>query len=129
MQISYWEIVGISIGALLTLWGLFHQLIVGGAITMFRNISENEARLFVMSWVAQGAFMSFLGILPVAMLFLFPIFSSETHTVFLICSFGLFILSGHIFFTGINTHLKPIRISAFIQLAYGIYLLAAVLFT
>jgi len=129
MTFNALEIVGLILGSVMACWGLFHQLIVGGAITMFRNISESEARLFIMSWVAQGAFMSFMGILPVAMILLHGIYNPGIHTVFMTCGIAALILSGHVFLTGFTTHLKPIQVGALIEAAYGLYLVIVVLFT
>ena len=77
------KILGISLGTLLAAWGMFHQLIVGGAVMVAKHHhpDEKEARLFVMAWVAQGGFMAFLGLVPATMLFLYGVNTPPVHTV------------------------------------------------
>ncbi len=126
---GFLEILGIAGGVILAGWGLFHQLIVGGAVTMVRVPDEKEARLFVMSWVAQGAFMTFAGILPGTMIFLHGIFSGPAHTVFAITGTGLFFLSGHVFLSGYKTHIRPVQIGAVLEVLYAVILFLLVVFT
>lgn len=128
MALEIASYIGIALGVILAAWGLFHQLVVGGAVTAFRNISETEARLFIMGWVAQGAFMSFTGFLPAALLLFFGPFSAPVHTTLLLSSLALILLSAHVFLTGFHTHFKPIRIGAVLQMIYGVYLLVFLLF-
>lgn len=122
------NIVGIVLGFFLACWGLFHQLIVGGAATMFKDISENEARLFVMSWVAQGGFMTFAGLAPAVMLLLHGPYTEGVQTICILSGIALVLLSVHVFATGFKSHLKPIRIGAVLELTYGVYLLGYVLY-
>jgi hypothetical protein len=115
--------IGVALGASLAAWGFFHQLIVGGAVTLLKNVEDQSARLMVMSWVAQGAFMSFLGILPASLLLIYGLLAAAIKTVLFICSCALLFLAGHVIATGYGTHIKPIRIGAFLELIYGFYLL------
>lgn len=103
---------------------MFHQLIVGGAVMVAKHHhpDEKEARLFVMAWVAQGGFMTFLGLLPAAMLFLYGVHATAVHTALAMSALALILLSLHVFLTGFATHIKPIRIGAVLELAYGILL-------
>ncbi|MCE9596884.1 MAG: hypothetical protein K8S54_02865 [Spirochaetia bacterium] len=113
---------GIFLGVILAGWGVFHQLIVGAAASLMKHPDDNEGKLFVMSWVAQGGFMTFLGIVPATMLFLYGISPPAVHTVLTLSALALLLLSGHVFLTGISTHLKPIQIGAVLELIYGVFL-------
>ncbi|MBX7058429.1 MAG: hypothetical protein K1X75_10225 [Leptospirales bacterium] len=117
----------VALGAIVAGWGLFHQLIVGGAVTAFRNISENEARLFIMGWVAHGAFISLAGILPVILVLFYGALAAPVQTTLLLCAVATLFLSLHVFLSGFSTHFKPIRIGAVLNLVYGLFLLAFVL--
>ena len=121
--------IGIILGFGLAGWGLFHQLIVGGSISLFPGLSDRGARVLVMGWVAQGAFMSFLGVLSAVMMLLHDVFTPEVHTVLIMSGIAMLFLAGHVYVTGFKTHMKPIRIGAVLELVYGAYLLMLVVLT
>lgn len=121
------EIVGVVMGVVLAGWGLFHQLIVGGAATIFKNVTEKEARLFVMSWVAQGAFMTFVGIVCAVLLLFFGVLSGPVQIVLILSGVAMILLSAHVFVTGYSTHIGPIRTGAVLELIYGAYLITIAL--
>ena len=123
------EALVIVCGVVLAAWGLFHQLIVGAAVTMYRDLDESASRIMVMTWVAQGAFMSFSGILSTLLVFFHGLRSDAVQTTLVLCSAGMLFLSGHVFISGYRAHLKPIRMGAIISGTYGIVLLIVVLFT
>ena len=125
--VSVLEVLGIVIGLVLALWGLFHQLIVGSAVSLFSNTGSAELRIVVMSWVVQGAFLSFCGILPAVLLFFHGISSAAVQTALLLSGTALIFLSIHIYISDIKEHLRPLRIGAFLQLFYGIYLIIFVI--
>ena len=118
------ENLAISLGVILASWGLFHMLIVGGAVTIFKNIEENEARILIMGWVAQGGFMAFLGIVPPLLLWLFGMHQEIVRVMMALCGASLLLLATHVFASGYSTHIKPIRIGAILMLTYGIFLVA-----
>ncbi len=125
-MIQILEILGIVAGSTLAAWGLFHQLIVGAAATMFKDMSEKEARLFVMTWVAQGAFMSFTGILTAVLLFFYGLQSGPVQITLLLTGMAMILLSGHVLVTGYRTHVGPIRTGAVLEMIFGIVCLVAV---
>lgn len=127
MTVHVLEILGILTGIVLAAWGLFHQLIVGAAATMFKNMSENEARLFVMTWVSQGAFMSFTGLVGAVLLFFYGLQSAPVQIVLLLSGLAMLLLSGHVFVTGYRTHVGPIRTGAVLELIFGVVCLVSVL--
>lgn len=125
--LSILEKLGIVLGLVLAFWGLFHQLIVGSAASMFKGLGSTELRIVVMSWVAQGAFLSFCGVLSSVLLFFHGLNSAAVQTALLLCGTALIFLSIHIYISGIKKHLRPLRIGAFLQLFYGIYLLVLII--
>ncbi len=125
--IYIFEIVGIILGLLLALLGLFHQLIVGGAVSMIKDSGAVEARIFIMTWVSQGAFMSFCGLLPAVLLFFYGAMLQSVQTVMLLTGVALILLSIHVFVSGFKSHIKPVQLGAVIQLFYGFYLLSFVI--
>ena len=128
MDIQIITIAGILIGLILAGWGLFHQLIVGAAVTLIKNISEESARIVIMSWVAQGAFMSFTGIISSSMLFLHGVYSDAVQTTMVLCGISMLLLSLHVMASGYKTHIKPIRIGAALEFIYGLSMLTIVMY-
>lgn len=122
------EILIIILGLGFAGWGLFHQLIVGGAVTMYRELDDSASRIMVMSWVAQGAFMSFLGALSSVLVFFHGLRSDAVQTTLAMSSAALLFLAGHVFVSGYAAHLKPIRIGAVLSAGFGLLLLGSVLF-
>jgi hypothetical protein len=112
-------------GIVLASWGLFHMLIVGGAVTIFKNIEESEARIFMMGWVAQGGFLSFLGLTPPLLVWLFGMHQEIVRTTMGLCGVTLLMLSAHVYISGYSTHIKPIRIGTLLTTVYGFFLLLA----
>lgn len=119
-MIQILEILCILAGSVLAAWGLFHQLIVGAAATMFKDMSEKEARLFLMLWVSQGAFMTFVGVLNAVLIFFYGLLSHPVQISLLLTGVAMLLLSGHIVLTGYRTHVGPIRTGAIIQLSFGV---------
>ncbi len=102
-------------GVLLGMWGLFHQLIVGGAVTMNSDSDERSARLFLMSWVAHGAYLSLAGFLPVALLVFHEPYDPAVLTTSIILAFALTLLSIHVAVTTIRYFITPVWIGFVLQ--------------
>lgn len=107
---------------------MFHQMIVGAAVTMFEDLSEVEARLFIMSWVAQGAFMTFTGVLLSITLFFHGLMAPAAKTTLLITSISLLLLGCHVLLSGYKTTIRPVRIGAWLEILNGLFILIAVIF-
>ena len=121
------DLVGAGVGLVLAFWGFFHQLIVGGAATTFQHLEEKQARLIVMTWVAQGAFMSYVGLMTAALLFFFGSATPAVMTALLMTGIALVLLAAHVFVTGYSTFMGPIRTGAVLELTLGVYLLVLIL--
>lgn len=91
-----------------------------------KNAEEPEARLFVMSWVAQGALMTFCGLLPIALYFLHDLHGAVSRTVLLLGGLAMLLLSLHVILTGYRTHIRPVRIGAVLELLYGLIVLSSI---
>ncbi len=126
-MIQLLEILCIVAGAVIAAWGLFHQLIVGAAATMFKDMSETEARRVLMRWGAQGAFMSFVGVQTAVLVFFYGLLSHPVQITLLLTSVAMLLLSGHIVLTGYRTHEGPIRTGAIVQLSFGVICLVTAL--
>mgnify|MGYP001312148773 CR=1 FL=1 len=109
-------------GILLGMWGLFHQLIVGGAVTMDPDIDERTVRLFLMSWITQGAYLSLTGFLPVVLLVFYQPYDEAVLTTCLVVAIALLILSLHVFATSRKFFITPITIGLTLQTIHSLIL-------
>ena len=121
------EGLGIALGLVLAFLGLFHQIIVGAAASMFSGLEGKEIRLVAMSWIAHGAFLSFCGILPAVLLFFHGLNSGAAQTSLLLNGAALIFLSIHVFISKLKGSLRPLKIEAYLQLLYGAYLVLLVI--
>ena len=117
------EFTGIALGIVTALWGFYHQLIVGSTASLFTKNSAREVRMFVMSWTAQGSFISFCGLLPASLLFFHGAMFGAVQTALLLSGAALILLSVHAFIIDFKQHILPIRLGAVLQFVYGLYLI------
>ena len=110
----------IGTGILLACWGLFHQLIVGGAVAMLGNPDEKEARIVIMAWVAQGAFMTFCGLLPFIFFVLYGFDHPAYLTASLLAGLAMSVLAVHVAVVGFATLVRPVQIGAVLEAVFGI---------
>ncbi|MBE7410725.1 MAG: hypothetical protein L6Q54_08265 [Leptospiraceae bacterium] len=118
MSVSVLEILMISVGVVLGLWGIIHQLIVGGIVSLFLQGTKLQLRLVVLGWVGYGAFISFVGILTAVMVGMYGLNSPATRTVLFITVGAMTLFTGHTLISGLKIFPKPIRISFAIESLY-----------
>ncbi|MCB1171091.1 MAG: hypothetical protein KDK25_12180 [Leptospiraceae bacterium] len=109
----------IGTGILLACWGLFHQLIVGGAVAMLGNPEEKEARIVIMAWVAQGAFMTFCGLIPLIFFVFYGYEAPAYLTATLMAGLAMGILAVHVAVVGFATLVRPVQIGAVLEAVFG----------
>ncbi len=125
-ELKFYEMMIIILGTLMGCWGLFHQLIVGGVASLYR-ISGNEGKIIVLSWIAHGGYISFLGFLPALQIFLHGIHSPEVISMLIILEIALFLLIVHSFISGFKTHPRPVKIGIYLKILFFLNILAALL--
>lgn len=131
MEFTAFEITLIVLSLAYAVHGLIHQLVVGGAISIYPGMNEKQTRLILMSWIATGAFMSFLGFIPAILIFFFHAYSPVMKSLLLLETIALLFLGIHIYLSGHSTHPKPVRIgmimSFVLAIAFGSFLVTGML--
>lgn len=112
----------ITLGIILALLGLFHQLIVGGVVTRLVDSEEKDLRLYMMSWISHGAYLLLSGILGVILLTFHSPWDSSLKTSLFILSFANLFLSIHIAFSALKTQITIITLEFFFSLIFSIFL-------
>lgn len=109
--------------AVTALWGLFHQFIVGGALSAVRNCDDRSARLLLTTWIAQGAFLTLCGALPLILLLLHGL-TDAVRLMLLLVGLALTLLSAHVAVIGLRRALPPVRLGWVLQSVHAVLLLA-----
>ncbi|EQA36830.1 hypothetical protein LEP1GSC047_3086 [Leptospira inadai serovar Lyme str. 10] len=104
--------------------GFIHQLIVGGAISVFQHPDERQSRLILMIWIATGGFMSFLGLLPTTLLLLFGPEPAPVKAALWTNFIALGFLAFHSIICGLKQLPKPLRVGFYFTLAFAVAHLA-----
>ncbi len=118
----------IVLGIIITLLGLFHQIIVGGVVTRLLDSEEKDLRLYVMSWISHGAYLSFGGILGVILLVFHSPFDASLKTSIFILGFGMLFFSIHIGVSALKNQIMIITLEFLFSLFYSLSLFAFYLF-
>ncbi len=100
--------------------GFLHQLIVGGAISVFQHPDERQSRLILMIWITTGGFMSFLGLLPSVLLLLYGAEPEPVRAVLWMNTIALGFLGVHYILCGIRQLPKPLRMGFYFTIFYAI---------
>ncbi|GIX42336.1 MAG: hypothetical protein KatS3mg129_2069 [Leptospiraceae bacterium] len=110
----------IFIGILIAGLGIFHQLIVGGIVTRLIEAEEKDLRLYLMSWITHGAYVTLCGILPVVLLIFYPSYDASVLTTLFILAIAMTILVIHIGITGLKYKIIPITLEFISLTIYSI---------
>ena len=108
--------LGLIIGGI----GIFHQLIVGGIVTRLTESDEKDIRLYLMSWITHGAYISLCGILPAILLIFYPYYEPSLFTTLFILAIAIVILIFHIGITGLKYKVIPITLEFILLIPYSI---------
>ncbi|WP_367897714.1 hypothetical protein AB3N61_12205 [Leptospira sp. WS58.C1] len=100
--------------------GFLHQLVVGGAISVFQHPDERQSRMILMVWIATGGFMSFLGLLPTVLLLLYGADSEPVKAVLWTNTLALCFLAVHFVLCGVIKLPRPLRIGFYFTISYAV---------
>ena len=109
--------------AIIIIWGVAHIIPTGNVVAGFGDISEDNRRIIMMEWLAEGFTLCFLGIL-VLILTLFGYSTTEAGKVAVRCVVGMLLVMAVItLLTGARTKVIPIKICPVIKTAAATLLL------
>jgi hypothetical protein len=110
----------IALGLIIGSLGIFHQLIVGGIVTRLTEGDEKDIRLYLMTWITHGAYVSLCGILPAILLISYPYYEASLFTTLFILGIAIVILIIHIGITGLKYKIIPITLEFIVLIPYSI---------
>ena len=109
--------------AIIFLWGIGHIIPTKSVANGFGQISEDNKRIIVMEWIAEGLTLCFIGTL----VFLVTIFGGPlnpvSRIVFRSCCVMLLIMATLTLNTGAKTSIKPIKICPYVKTSVALLFL------
>ena len=109
-------------------WGIAHVAPTRGVVAGFGAISDDNRRIILMEWAAEGLTLAFIGLL---VLLITAIHGSEdpvSLSVYRISGAMLLLMAGWTLLTGARTSIVPIKICPVVKTAVAmLFLVASVL--
>ncbi len=112
--------VSIIFDIIVLAFGIFHQLIVGGVITRLKDCDERDLRLYLMSWISHGSYITFLGVISLVFLLFYSDIMLNTRIFYLVLALSSLIFSIHIGITSFKYDIPPIKIEFFLLIFYSL---------
>ena len=108
---------------LIILWGVAHIIPTKSVVSGFGEISDDNRRIIVMEWVAEGVTLCFIGLLVLLVTVLIGAQNPMSVLVYRICAGMLIVMAIWTSLTGARTSIIPIRICPFVKAAVAILLI------
>ena len=109
--------------AIIFFWGIGHIIPTKSVAHGFGQISEDNKRIIVMEWAAEGLTLCFIGVLVFLVTILAGPQNPVSRIVFRSCSIMLLVLAALTLNTGAKTSIKPIKICPYVKTAVAILFL------
>ena len=103
-----------------TMWGIAHVVPTKSVVNGFRPISEDNRRIIIMEWVAEGLTLCFIGLLVLFITVWGGSLNSVSILVYRISALMLVVVAGLSLFTGARTSIIPIKICPLVKTAVAI---------
>ncbi len=114
--------------ALIILWGVAHIVPTKSVVSGFGEISDDNRRIIVMEWVAEGVTLCFIGLLVLLVTVLIGTQEPLSALVYRICAGMLIVMAIWTSLTGARTSIKPIKICPFVKATVAIlFILGSIL--
>jgi hypothetical protein len=112
----------------ITLWGIAHIAPTRGVVAGFGTISQDNRRIILMEWAAEGLTLAFIGLLVLLITALHGAEDSVSLSVYRISGAMLLVMAGWTLLTGARTSIVPIKICPVVKTAVAmLFLVASVL--
>jgi hypothetical protein len=106
--------------ALIILWGVAHIVPTKSVVSGFGEISDDNRRIIVMEWVAEGVTLCFIGLLVLLVTVLIGTQEPLSALVYRICAGMLIVMAIWTLLTGARTSIIPIKICPFVKATVAI---------
>ena len=111
-------------GALLTLaWGIAHIIPVRGVVKSFEPVSEDNRRIILMEWLAEGLALCFIGALVGAVALISGPGNTVALLVYRLSAAMLICMAALTLFTGARTSILPMRLCPAVKTVAAVLIL------
>ncbi len=108
----------IYLGAtVIALWGIAHIAPTRAVVAGFGAISEDNRRIILMEWAAEGLTLAFIGLLVLLITALHGSEDSVSLSVYRISAAMLFVMAAWTLVTGARTSILPIKVCPAVKTA------------
>jgi hypothetical protein len=104
-------------------WGIAHIMPVKKVVKGFGDISEENKKIILMEWAAEGITLCFIGVLALLTGILGGTTNSLSRIVFRISAGMLLVMAIWTVLTGARTSIVPIKICPYVKIFVAILLL------
>ena len=112
----------------ITSWGIAHIAPTRGVVAGFGAISQDNKRIILMEWAAEGLTLAFIGLLVLLITALHGSESAVSLSVYRISAAMLLVMAVWTLLTGARTSILPIKICPAVKTAVAaLFLVASVL--
>ena len=101
----------------IALWGIAHIAPTGGVVAGFGAISQDNRRIILMEWAAEGMALTFIGLLVLLITALHGSEDSVSLSVYRISGVMLLVMAAWTLLTGARTSIVPIKICPAVKTA------------
>jgi len=110
-------------GAVITAWGIAHIAPTRGVVAGFGAISQDNRRIILMEWTAEGLTLAFVGLLVLLITAIHGAGDSVSLSVYRISAVMLLVMAGWTLLTGARTSIVPIKICPAVKTAVAVLFL------
>ena len=112
----------------ITAWGIAHIAPTKGVVAGFGAISQDNRRIILMEWAAEGLTLAFIGLLVLLITAIHGSEDAVSLSVYRICGAMLLVMAAWTLLTGARTSIVPIKICPAVKTAVAaLFLVASVL--
>jgi len=101
----------------IALWGIAHIAPTRGVVAGFGAISQDNRRIVLMEWAAEGLTLTFIGVLVLLITALHGSEDSVSLSVYRISAAMLLVMAAWTLVTGARTSILPIKICPVVKTA------------
>jgi len=106
-------------------WGIAHIAPTRGVVAGFGTISDDNRRIILMEWVAEGLALAFIGLLVLLVTAIHGADDAASRSVYRISAGMLLVMAAWTALTGARTSILPMKICPVVKSSVAALLLAA----
>ncbi len=108
------------------IWGIAHIAAMGPVVRGFAPLAEDNRRILIMEWIAEGLTLCFIGLIILLLTLTSGPDNPAAVLVYGLCAGMLVLMAFLTQLTGARSSIKPIKICPYVKAAAAILLLLGI---